>query len=64
MKAIDVLDAVWRALRVGVEGLEIDHISLDGTSDDCEIILTTTNSGQRQEWVIKATEVEGGDETA
>lgn len=62
MTPMDILDRIWRKLSGGVEGLDIEHVSLDGTSDDCEIILTTTNGGQRQDWVIRATEVEDDNE--
>jgi hypothetical protein len=53
MESPDVIDLIHQALRA-FNSPAINDVSFDGDNDSCEIILTTDDGEQKQDWVISS----------
>lgn len=56
MTAMDILDLVYQALRQANDA-RINDVTLDGTDEDCEIILTSDDGKEKRDWVIRAKDI-------
>jgi len=57
MKPETVVDLIHQALRK-FDDPQINDVSLDGDNKDCELILTTDDGTEKQDWIIRSNELE------
>ena len=53
MEKSEVIHLLYRAIR-GHDCLEINNVTVDGDHNSCEIILTTDDGENKQDWVISS----------
>lgn len=57
--SMGVMDVIYDALRKSTS-LKVNDVTLDGTDDDCELILTLDDGEHKQDFLIQATDVDCG----